>query len=139
MKKQLIVLAVSLMLAPAANAAKTEHTDKDAKAVNEAAHAAPDNTKKNAREHNGGGVTAQDQSGEKSDVEVTRKLRQEILKRKKLSTNAQNVKIITQNGTVTLKGPVDSAAEKDKVERIAKQVIGANKLVNDLEVKTKTR
>lgn len=139
MKKQLMVLAVSLLLLPSAFA---KDAAKDSKAAADASQAAPDNTKKNARDRNGAGVTAQNQSNEKSDVEATRQLRQAIMQRKKLSVNAQNIKIITENGTMTLKGPVDSEQEKAKLERIAKQYSGHNKLVNELEVKntnTKTQ
>jgi osmotically-inducible protein OsmY len=53
---------------------------------------------------------------------------------KDMSVNAQNVKIITQDGTVTLRGPVNSAEEKKKIEDIARAVVGEDKVVSQLEV-----
>jgi len=98
-----------------------------------------DNTKMNQRDAQGKTLTADDQArGSAVDVELTRKVRQELVNDKSLSTDARNVKIITLNGVVTLRGPVDSAAEKEKVDSLAKKVSGVKKVENQTEVKTKT-
>lgn len=78
--------------------------------------------------------TAQDQSNAKPDVETTRMIRREITKTKGMSTNARNVKIITASGIVTLKGNVQSADEKAKVEAIAKKNAGSNTVKSELEI-----
>jgi hyperosmotically inducible protein len=53
-----------------------------------------------------------------------------------MSINAQNCKIITQKGAVTLRGPVASQAEKDAIAAKAKAVPGVTSVTNELEVKT---
>ncbi len=80
--------------------------------------------------------TAESQSNSKGDVEITRQIRQAIVKDESLSTNAHNVKIITNNGSVVLKGPVNSDTEKSKVEALAKKVAGVQKVENQVNVKT---
>lgn len=80
-------------------------------------------------------VSADEQSNDKGDVEITRKIRQSIVKDKSLSTNAHNVKIITVKGSVVLKGPVASNDEKLKIEQTAATVAGKEKVVSEIEVK----
>jgi len=104
-----------------------------------AAPVAADNTKLNERDASGKTLTPEDQSrGSAMDVELTRKIRQELVADKTLSTDAQNVKIITLDGVVTIRGPVASSAEKAKVDVLAKKVSGVKKVDNLTEVKTKT-
>jgi len=91
---------------------------------------APDNTKVNKAE----APTAQDQHNSKADLEMARQVRKAIVGDKSLSTYAHNVKVISRNGQVTLKGPVRTAEEKAAVEAKAKEVAGAGKVVNQLEV-----
>ena len=81
----------------------------------------------------GANPTAGQQSNAKSDRELTRKIRQELMKDKDLSTYAHNVKVITKDGAVTLRGPVRSEDEKKAVETKAAQA-GAASITNDLEV-----
>ncbi len=88
----------------------------------------PDNTKTNKRDRNPHQATADDQKMNASDTELTRKIRQSIMADKTLSTYAHNVKIISQDGMVTMKGPVKSEAEKKNV--IAKAVAIAAKAEN---------
>lgn len=98
-----------------------------------------DNTKINQRDVGTNTKTPETQAqGSAADVELTRQIRQEIVGDKSLSTDAHNIKIITLNGVATLRGPVDSKAEKSKVESLAKKVSGVSKVVNQIEVKTKT-
>jgi len=95
---------------------------------------AADNTGVNKRDRDDRAVTADQQSNNKSDVELTAEIRRAIVKDDSLSTNAHNVKIVVLNGQVTLKGPVGSAAEKAAVERKASAVVGKGKIVNELAV-----
>jgi osmotically-inducible protein OsmY len=92
---------------------------------------APDNSANNKQP----GITAEGQSNSASDLAITRKIRKAVVADKSLSTYALNIKIITANGTVTLKGPVKSAEEKLKIGSKAGEVVDASKIDNQLEVK----
>jgi len=99
-----------------------------------------DNTKRNIRDRDDATLTPENQGGSESDREITRLIRKSIVSEtgaEKESLNARNVKIITVNGVVTLRGVVESQAEKDSVEARAKNVAGATKVINQLEVKNK--
>lgn len=96
------------------------------------------NTKMNQRDAQGQTLTPEDQSkGSSADVELTRKIREEIVRNDRLSTDAHNVKIITIGGVVTLRGPVASANEKSQIEGIAKKTAGVKRVDNLIEVKLK--
>ncbi len=92
---------------------------------------APDNTANN-KQHD---VTADQQSNTESDLAITQKIRKALVADKSLSTYAHNVKIITANGAVTLKGPVKSEDEKQKVASKASEVVDLSKINNQLTVK----
>lgn len=93
---------------------------------------APDNSATNKNQS----MTADQQSNHKRDSTITRNIRKAIVADKSMSTYAHNVKIITINGTVTLKGPVRSDAEKDRIAEIAAQVAGnTDKVVNHISIK----
>lgn len=95
-------------------------------------HTAPDNSAKN-KHHN---TTADQQKETTGDRDITRKIRQSIIADKSLSMYAHNVKIITVNGGVTLKGPVRSEEEKQKIADIASEATGsADKVVNKISIK----
>jgi hyperosmotically inducible protein len=94
-----------------------------------------DNTKVNTRDRADSSPTADQQKENQSDREITRQIRQAVVKDESLSTYAHNVKIITQNGEVTLKGPVRSEDEKRTIEAKAAEVAGENKVVNQLDIK----
>jgi hyperosmotically inducible periplasmic protein len=98
---------------------------------------APDNTKVNERDKDKSQPTADQQKDNRSDREITQQIRQSVMKDKSLSTYAHNVKIIAQNGMVTLKGPVRSDDEKRTVETKAAEVVGQDKVTSELEVKPK--
>jgi hyperosmotically inducible periplasmic protein len=91
---------------------------------------APDNTKRNKAE----ATTADQQKNNKSDLETTRRIRKMIVDDKTLSTYAHNVKIVTQDGQVTLTGPVNSSEEQAAVAAKALQVAGSGKVINQTEV-----
>ena len=84
-----------------------------------------DNTKVNQRDQNANEPTADQQKDNRSDRDITQQIRKSIVNDKSLSTYAHNVKIVTQNGQVTLKGPVRSDDEKRAVEAKAAEVAGA--------------
>src|SRR5580658_1988941 len=95
---------------------------------------APDNSKTNQGDASKGAVTAEQQKMNPADRNITRQIRGSIYKDKSLSTYAHNIKIITQDGKVTLKGPVRSADEKAAIEAKAVGVAGADNVTNQLEV-----
>src|SRR3569832_302744 len=80
---------------------------------------APDNSKINTRDEHPTSKTAEKQSNEPGDVELTRKIRKEITSDDSLSVLAKNVKIITQEGKVSLRGPVNSPEEKNNISKKA--------------------
>ena len=94
-----------------------------------------DNTKVNQRDRNAGAVTAGQQKENASDRELTRKIRRSLMQDKSLSTYAHNVKIVSQNGTVTLKGPVKSDDEKQNVVAKASAIAGSGKVTDEISVK----
>jgi hyperosmotically inducible protein len=85
----------------------------------------PDNTKVNQRDRNADQPTADQQKNDHSDRMLTKNIRKSIIADKSLSTYAHNVKIISQNGAVTLKGPVKSDDEKRAVIAKAVEVVGS--------------
>jgi hyperosmotically inducible periplasmic protein len=95
----------------------------------------PDNSKMNATEHDTSKLNAQDQGSSDTDIGLTRTIRKQVVATKALSMNAKNIKIITVNGVVTLKGPVNSVGEKARIEKIARNVAGKDRVVSEIEVK----
>jgi hyperosmotically inducible periplasmic protein len=96
---------------------------------------AADNTKVNERDRSQAEPTADQQKDNRSDRDITQQIRQSIMKDKSLSTYAHNVKIVTQDGQVTLKGPVRSEDEKKAIEAKAAEVAGDGKVTSDLNIK----
>jgi len=95
---------------------------------------APDNTKTNSRDRDPNAVTADDQKMNPSDRDLVAKIRKSVYDDKSLSTYAHNVKIVVQNGMVTLKGPVRSQSEKEVVEQKAATLAGAKNVTNQLDI-----
>jgi len=93
-----------------------------------------DNTGKNIRDRDSKTKTPFDQSESEADRTLTQKIRQAIMSDDSLSTNAKNIKIISINGVVTLRGPVSSSSEKDAIARKVNDVQGIVKVDNQLEV-----
>jgi osmotically-inducible protein OsmY len=96
-----------------------------------------DNTRINTRDRNSSEPTADNQRNNMSDRDITRQIRQSIAKDSSLSSYAHNLKIVTQNGQVTLKGPVRSEEEKKAIEAKASAIAGDNKVTSELDIKTK--
>jgi hyperosmotically inducible periplasmic protein len=92
------------------------------------------NTSTNVRDREGKTATPEDQSNKSGDVEVTARIRKALVADDSLSTNAKNVKIVTENGGVTLRGPVNDARERETVVRLAKQEVGQRNVVDQLDV-----
>jgi hyperosmotically inducible periplasmic protein len=124
MKRTLLALTCISALSLAALAA-------DDKKVN------PDNTAKNERDRSGETQTSGDQSNSSADLKITQAIRQALMKDGELSTTAKNIKVITANGEVTLRGPVKTAQEKAKIDHIAKSAAGGARIEDQLEVTNK--
>jgi hyperosmotically inducible protein len=122
MKRILLAIACLSALSLAALAADDEKSK-------------PDNTKTNERDRSGDTKTSGDQSNSSADLKVTQAIRQALMKDGELSTTAKNIKIITANGQVTLRGPVKTAQEKAKVDQIARSAVGGAQIDDQLDVR----
>jgi hyperosmotically inducible protein len=98
---------------------------------------APDNTKNNQGDASRDATTADQQKMNPADRNTTKQIRKSLMQDKTLSTYAHNIKIITQDGKVTLKGPVRSDDDKASIEAKAVAVAGAGNVTNQLEVAPK--
>ena len=99
-----------------------------------AAAQAPDNSKTNQRDRTDPSATADQQKMNKADTDLVQKIRQSVYGDKSLSTYAHNVKIVAQDGHVTLRGPVRSQAERDQIQAKAAAIAGADSVTNQLEI-----
>jgi hyperosmotically inducible periplasmic protein len=100
-------------------------------AAAQAASSQPDNSAQNKNQ----AATADNQSNAKADRELAAQARKAIIADKDLSTYAHNVKVIVVNGTITLKGPVKSDNERQKVAADVASVSSPDKVANQLTVK----
>jgi osmotically-inducible protein OsmY len=96
-----------------------------------------DNTKVNQRDRSETEPTADRQKENPADRQLAQQIRRALVKDKSLSSNAHNVKVIAQDGMVTLKGPVNSESEKQTVEAKAAQIAGSDKVTSDIQVRSK--
>ena len=122
MKRTLLALACLSAFSLAALAADNEKTK-------------PDNTATNERDRSGETQTSGDQSNSSADLKITQAIRQALMKDSELSTTAKNIKIITDNGQVTLRGPVKTAQEKAKIDQLARSAAGGAQIDDQLDVK----
>ncbi|HEX9425849.1 MAG TPA: BON domain-containing protein [Pyrinomonadaceae bacterium] len=97
--------------------------------------AKPDNTATNERDRSGETKTSGDQSNSSADLKTTQAIRQALMKDGELSMTAKNIKVITANGHVTLRGPVKTAQEKAKIDQLARSAAGGAQIDNQLDVK----
>jgi hyperosmotically inducible periplasmic protein len=95
----------------------------------------PDNTKANQQDRAQGSATADQQSENPADRELTRKIRKALIDDKDLSTYAHNIKVIAKDGVVRLKGPVRSDEEKAAIEAKAAAIAGPSNVRNELTIK----
>lgn len=94
----------------------------------------PTNTEVNVRDRNNNNLTPFSQSENSADREITRNIRRNIVNEDNLSTNAKNIKIITIDGVVTLRGPINNDQEKRMIIQIARSQDGVKQLRDQLEV-----
>jgi hyperosmotically inducible protein len=100
--------------------------------------AAPaDNTKRNERDQGTEALTPGDQGTSEGDRTITQKVRQGVVKSSSLSMTGKNVKIITVDGVVTLRGPVKTDQEKTDIAALAQAVDGVKRVDNQLEIAAK--
>ena len=137
MKKFLLPLYASFLMVYSSQGQQATPTPRDPAAASDATEA--DNTKRNASEQNKDTDTAEKQSNSKDDLALNEKIRQDVMKVGSLSMNAKNVKIIAQDGKITLKGPVDSQQEKDTICTEAGGIAGKDNVDNQLEVKAEKK
>jgi len=125
-----VLLAVFLVAAGACGkASESDSRDPARSAYDKDA----DNTQRNVRDRNGATQTPVDQKDNEADRTRTQEIRKRIMDAK-LSVDAQNVKVITANGRVTLRGPVKAKSEKETIGRIATEVAGAGNVDDQIEV-----
>jgi osmotically-inducible protein OsmY len=130
MKKAALLFSIALLIlgrytGPAHSAEVTQAP---------AAQAAPDNTGRNVRDRGGATLTPGDQAENATDRTLTQQIRQAIVDDDSLSTTAKNIKIITANGIVTLRGPVKNPQEKSTIEAKAQTIAGADRVDSQLEI-----
>ena len=123
-------IALMLVLSSALLGLGTVATAQDSMSV------APNNSAVNVRDRAPEAMTADQQSNTKSDVTTTRKIRRAVVKDQSLSTLAHNVKIVSVNGKVTLRGPVNTEKEKIAIASKARAIAGRGNVDDQLEVKT---
>ena len=136
MNKYLLPLFASFLMVYSSQGQQATPTPRDP-AASDATEA--DNTKQNSSEQNKNTETAEKQSNSRDDLALTQKVRQAVMKDGSLSMNAKNVKIIAQDGKITLKGPVDSQQEKDTIGTEAGGIAGKDNVDNQLEVKAEKK
>ncbi|MBY0548381.1 MAG: BON domain-containing protein [Candidatus Obscuribacterales bacterium] len=95
---------------------------------------AADNTGMNKTEKD---FSAEHQSNEQKDVQLSADIRKAILEDKNMSVNSQNVKIITNGENITLRGPVDSEPERSRILEIARAAAGGMSVTDEMELKGK--
>lgn len=108
-------------------------------AIGAAAQTPPDNTKVNKADRAAGAPTADQGKNNLTDRDLAQKIRKSIVSDSSLSTYAHNVKVIAQNGKVTLKGPVRSTDEKQSIEQKATDVAGSGNVDDQLTIKPSTK
>jgi hyperosmotically inducible periplasmic protein len=123
-----LLLGASLLTVPAAIATQQQDSSQQP---------APDNTKTNQRDRDKNSPTADQQKMNPEDRELAKKIRSAIHDDKSLSMYAHNVKIIAQDGKVTLKGPVRTEDEKNAIEAKAKAVAGDGNVINQIDIAPK--
>ena len=129
-----IVLSLALGATAAGTAAPAWAADDEAgAAATQSDDYAPDNTGRNVRDRDDRTLTSEDQSENAADRKLSQKVRQAVVDDDALSTTAHNIKIITVNGVVTLRGPVQSAKERNAIGEKAIKIAGAGKVKNQLE------
>ena len=137
-----IVLSIAIGATAAGSAQLARAAGNDADRSDRATEAdeyAPDNTGRNVRDRDDRNPTSGDQSESTADRDLTQKIRRAVVDDDSLSTSAHNIKIITVDGVVTLRGPVKSAQERNSIGEKAVKIAGAGKVKNQLEPVSKSK
>ena len=134
MRRYSWLLAAAVLAAPAA-CQKTDDAPQGTMSQQKTTPPAADNTKVNDRDPSGALPTPMDQGNNAADLDTTQRIRKAIVADDSLSTDAKNVKIITNDGVVTLRGPVKNDAERKAIEAMARQAAGSNRVEDHLDVK----
>ncbi len=129
MSKKLLLVTLTLASGLLINTAKAEQGTY----IHLAESSALENTELNVRDQNNATLTPEDQKETEGDIKITTDIRQAVIRDKSLSINAQNIKIITRNAVVTLRGSVETKNESQKIHDIAVQTPGVLKVDNQLE------
>lgn len=125
------IVAVGCNESPTATTADGKAAESSTTTANRPVY--PDNSATNIRDRDDSAKSPIDQNENKTDIGITADIRSQVVDTK-MSVDAQNVKIITQDGRVTLRGPVKTAEEKKRIEEIAHSVAGVDKVDSLLEV-----
>lgn len=129
MSKKLLLVTLTLASGLLINTAKAEQDTY----IHLTESSALENTELNVRDQNNATLTPEDQKETEGDIKITTDIRQTVIRDKSLSINAQNIKIITRNAVVTLRGSVETKNESKKIHDIAVQTPGVLKVDNQLE------
>jgi len=118
-----------------AGAPEPKHEHRGRMASADEVGVAPDNTGVNERDSHSDAVMPLNQGNNEIDLDLTQRIRQKVMADDTLSFTAKNVKIISEDGHVTLRGPVNTEAEKATIGDTAIDAAGAGHVTNQLEVK----
>jgi hyperosmotically inducible periplasmic protein len=113
-----------------------EDTNGPATSAMNSTNSVADNSGINARDRDTNNLTPGDQGNSPSDIALTQRIRKQLVMDTDYSMTAKNIKIITINGQVTLRGPVNSDNEKSGIQTLAQNIAGNGNVDNQLEVIT---
>lgn len=130
----LLLLGTSAFAGTPEQSSSKSKVDAGSKGTQQTPDVDPSTSAVNERHNLPGEANADRQSNAQSDLDLTAKIRRSIVGDKSLSTSAHNVKIVAQNGQVTLKGPVRSEAEKNAIQQQASSIAGQPNVKNELDV-----
>ena len=133
--KSIILAAIATLLLFGCSKDQGDKNSNDNQ-VSQSTQVPPDNTGRNVRDRDDATKTPGDQSENEADRTITQNVRKALTDDDSLSTDGKNVKVITNDGNVTLRGPVKTDKEKSEIENKAKQIAGVKKVDNQLEIAT---
>ena len=128
------LLTLALVTSPGIALSQSSSDNSSSSKQAGAYNVAPDNSGKNVRDRSSNAITPLNQSNNQSDIDTTRKIRRALMDNKALSTTARNVKIVTVDGTVFLRGPVKSEHEKTVIAHTARQIAGSSHVNDQLKL-----
>jgi hyperosmotically inducible protein len=131
-RTHMLLSALALSMTVSAVPARSEEPQTTAPPASAAAPA--DNTAQNVRDKGGDTITPMSQSESKPDLNLAANIRRAIVKDDRLSTTAKNIKVITDNGKVTLRGPVKTSDEKTLIAGKARAIAGQGNVNDQLDV-----